>query len=92
MSPLERRRVRIRGQVQGVWFRESTRTRAEALGLAGWVRNADDGSVEAVFEGPAEAVATAVAWCREGPPAAEVTALESTAEPPEGLRGFSVRR
>jgi acylphosphatase len=92
VSPVERRRVRIRGHVQGVWFRESTRARAEALGLAGWVRNAADGSVEAVFEGPVEAVATAVAWCREGPPAAAVTALESTVEPPEGIRGFSVRR
>lgn len=87
-----RARVRVQGRVQGVWFRESTRRQAEQLGLAGWVRNREDGSVEAVFEGPVDAVAQAVAWCRLGPPRAEVTAVAVDEEPPEGERGFRVVR
>lgn len=86
-----RSRVVVEGRVQGVYFRESTRRTAEDLGLAGWVRNLPDGGVEAVFEGPAEAVAQAVAWARGGPPAAIVASLVETAEEPEGLTGFAVR-
>jgi acylphosphatase len=78
--------------VQGVWFRESTKARAEALGLAGWVRNVPDGSVEAVFEGLPDAVAAAVAWCADGSPSAEVMEIQARAEPAEGLSGFAVRR
>jgi acylphosphatase len=83
--------VIVHGFVQGVWFRESCRRQASALGLSGWVRNRADGSVEAHFEGPERAVAQAVAWCRSGPPAAEVTGVDVTAEEPEGTLGFQVR-
>ena len=62
----ERLHVIIRGRVQGVWFRQSTRERAEALGLTGWVRNLSDGSVEALFEGEPGAVEQALAFVREG--------------------------
>jgi len=86
-----RSRVIVQGRVQGVYFRESTRRIAEELGLAGWVRNRGDGGVEAVFEGPADAVAQAVVWARRGPAAADVTSLSETAEAPEGLTGFAVR-
>lgn len=86
-----RSRVVVEGRVQGVYFRESTRRIAEELGLSGWVRNLPDGGVEAVFEGPAEAVAQAVAWARRGPGAAVVTSLVETTEDPEGLSGFGVR-
>jgi acylphosphatase len=86
-----RYRVVVRGFVQGVWFRESCRRHAVDLGLAGWVRNRADGSVEAVFEGPEEDVAKAVAWCRVGPPAAEVAGVEVTEESRTGVPGFSVR-
>ena len=86
-----RRRVRITGRVQGVFFREATRRRAETAGVAGWVRNLPDGSVEAVFEGEAEAVARLVEWSHEGPRAAEVRAVEVTDEAPDGVAGFSVR-
>ena len=58
----------IHGRVQGVWFRESMRSEAERLGVAGWVRNAPDGSVEAVVQGPAEAVDALIEWARNGPP------------------------
>jgi acylphosphatase len=87
---VERKRVVVSGRVQGVFFRASCAREARARGLAGWVRNRDDGAVEAVFEGDASAVAELVAWCREGPDRARVERLEVTAEAPEGLRGFAV--
>ncbi|TLM98329.1 MAG: acylphosphatase [Actinobacteria bacterium] len=91
VASAERAHVWVEGRVQGVWFRESTRREAERLGLAGWVRNLPDGRVEAVFEGPAEKIGTAVAWCRGGPERAVVTHVEFAAEKPEGLIGFEVR-
>ena len=92
--PRERTRVRvvISGRVQGVAFRDSTRRMAERLGLGGWVRNLSDGRVEAVFEGPAADVERAVAWCREGPPGARVTAAEPHPEEPAGETVFQIRR
>lgn len=87
-----RTRVTVDGRVQGVFFRDSTRQMACALGLAGWVRNLPDGRVEAVFEGDAESVAQAAAWMRRGPNRAVVTSVAETAEEPvEGLLGFDVR-
>ncbi len=86
-----RRRVVAHGRVQGVFFRDTTRRRAQELGVAGWVANRDDGAVEAAFEGDAEAVDAMVELCRRGPGRAEVTELEAADEPPEGLRGFEVR-
>lgn len=88
----QRKRVRVCGRVQGVWFRGSTQQRARELGLAGWVRNCADGSVEAVFEGLPEAVADAIAFCREGPPAARVARVDVDDEPLEGLDDFVLRR
>jgi acylphosphatase len=67
-----RARVVVAGRVQGVWFRESTRRRAEELGLAGWVRNLSDGRVEALFEGPDDCVRAAIAFVKVGPPLARV--------------------
>jgi len=87
----ERRRVVIDGRVQGVGFRASCALRAEAAGLAGWVRNLPDGQVEAVFEGSAEDVAALLGWCRIGPPSAHVTRVTSTEEPLTSERGFTVR-
>lgn len=66
-------RVRIEGRVQGVWFRAWTIQQASARGLDGWVRNRDDGTVEALFAGPADAVEAMVEACWEGPPGARVT-------------------
>ena len=86
-----RRRVVAHGRVQGVFFRETTRRGAEQRGVAGWVRNAPDGTVEAVFEGEADAVERLVELCRTGPRGAEVERLEVEDEEPEGLRGFTVR-
>jgi acylphosphatase len=86
-----RRRVIVRGFVQGVGYRYSTAVAARVRGVAGWVRNASDGSVEAVFEGEADDVDGMVRWCERGPSGAEVTAVEVSEEPPERLRGFEIR-
>jgi len=83
--------VIVHGRVQGVWFRENCRQQAASLGLAGFVRNLEDGSVEAEFEGAAPAVDRAVAWCRIGPPRATVTSAEVTPLSPTGEEGFRVR-
>ena len=86
-----RRRVTVSGRVQGVFFRETVRRRAESSRVAGWVQNASDGSVEAVFEGEPKAVERLVDWCREGPRGARVEWVDVATEEPEGLEGFSVR-
>ena len=86
-----RRRVVVRGRVQGVWYRESCRHAALDAGVLGWVRNNDDGTVEAVLEGDADAVERVVAWMRVGPPRASVTRVECSQEAPRGENGFAVR-
>jgi acylphosphatase len=86
-----RARVRIRGRVQGVFFRAEARARAESLGLAGWIRNAPDGSVEAAFEGDEDRVRSMADWCRRGPRGARVDDVEVEPEEPTGETGFSVR-
>lgn len=87
-----RMHVVIRGRVQGVWFREATRIEAERLGVCGWVRNRADGSVEAVFEGPAGAVRELEQWCHSGPPAARVVEVTADPEPPQHETAFRVLR
>lgn len=84
-------RVRIEGRVQGVWYRGWTVRTAGRLGLDGWVRNHADGSVEAVFRGPADQVNDMIAQCRRGPPAALVTTLHCVAHNDEVAPGFHRR-
>ena len=84
------RRVVVRGRVQGVFFRDSTRRRAEAEGVTGWVRNRADGAVEAWFEGPLGGVESLVAYVRSGPRGASVSSVEVVEESPSGLEGFRV--
>lgn len=86
-----RRRVVVRGDVQGVNFRNATQREAEGAGAAGSVRNRDDGSVEAVFEGDPDAVERLIEWCRSGPSSADVDDVEVTEEQPSGESGFEVR-
>jgi acylphosphatase len=74
-----------------VGFRYATCRQAGLLGLGGWVRNLSDGTVEAVFEGPAAEVTQAVAWCRHGPPGARVSAVQRETETPIGETGFRER-
>ena len=68
----------IQGRVQGVWFRESMRREAKRLGVTGWVRNTPDGAVEAVAQGPDEAVDALIAWAHVGPPMARVQRITQT--------------
>jgi acylphosphatase len=86
-----RRRVVAHGRVQGVFFRDSARRRAQQHGVAGWVANRWDGAVEAVFEGEPDAVERLVRFMHEGPRGAEVERVEVSEEKPEGLAGFNVR-
>ena len=86
-----RRRVRASGRVQGVFFRDSVRHEAASRGVAGWVRNRSDGTVEAVFEGPSDAVAALVDYCRASPGNSRVDQLDVESEEPEGLSEFDVR-
>jgi acylphosphatase len=88
---VKRVRVLVRGRVQGVFFRAEARERARSLGVAGWIRNAGDGSVEAVFEGADEQVDSLVEWCRRGPAGARVDEVEAVSEEPVGEIGFQVR-
>jgi acylphosphatase len=87
-----RLRVRVRGRVQGVWFRESTRREAERLGVRGWVRNCPDGSVEAVLEGPHAIVRELETWLHHGPSGARVVDVQSAEEPAAGETDFRVAR
>jgi acylphosphatase len=80
------RRVRlvIEGRVQGVWFRDSTRTEAQRLAVTGWVRNRREGTVEVLAEGPEEQVKRLVRWCHQGPSSARVSRVRETEEPYQG--------
>jgi acylphosphatase len=81
----------VTGRVQGVFFRDTARRRAEAAGVAGWISNRPDGAVEAVFEGEPDRVDELVEFCRRGPSRAEVANVEVIDEEPEGLTRFTVR-
>jgi acylphosphatase len=87
---MRRAHVFIAGRVQGVFFRASCAEQARALGVAGWVRNASDGRVEAIFEGPEAGVEAMVRWCGDGPPHAHVDSVDVSEEPPEHEAGFRV--
>jgi len=92
MADRVRAHVFATGRVQGVYYRANTRETANELGLDGWVRNLDDGRVEAVFEGPRESVEAAVEWCHDGSPAARVEAVDVEYGEAEGVEGFEIRR
>ena len=85
-----RKRVVVHGYVQGVFFRDTARRRAQAEGVAGRIRNRPDGAVEAVFEGEPAAVGRLVGFCREGPRGATVERVEEFDEDLKGLSGFVV--
>jgi acylphosphatase len=88
---MKRAHVRVQGSVQGVFFRVETRDRARSLGVSGWVRNLQDGAVEAVFEGPEERVESMVEWCRRGPAGARVESVNVDWEDPVREEGFAVQ-
>jgi acylphosphatase len=81
----------VSGRVQGVFFRDTARRRAESADVVGWIGNRPDGAVEAVFEGAPDQVEEMVEFCRHGPSRAEVANVEVIDEEPEGLTGFEIR-
>lgn len=85
-----RKHAVVHGRVQGVFFRDSTRRQAQARGVGGWVRNREDGAVEAVFEGEVDAVEALVEFARHGPRGAVVERVEVSDEPPVGEDAFRV--
>ncbi|PSP39759.1 acylphosphatase [Halobacteriales archaeon QH_2_66_30] len=91
MTDRTRAHVYVSGKVQGVYFRATTREEAREQGVDGWVRNLDDGRVEAVFEGPEEDVESLIEFCHEGSKAARVDDVEVSYEEPQGEDGFRVR-
>jgi acylphosphatase len=86
-----RKRVVVHGRVQGVFFRDTVRRMARSRNISGWVRNLPDGTVEAVFEGDADAVESMACWCAEGPRGANVERVEASEGEPEGLTEFTIR-
>jgi acylphosphatase len=86
-----RRRVTVTGRVQGVFFRDSLRQRANSHHVAGWATNRTDGAVEAVFEGAPDDVEQLVKFAKTGPRQAEVDSVDVIEEDPEGLSGFEIR-
>jgi acylphosphatase len=92
MGDRTRAHVFVTGHVQGVYFRATTRETAREHGVDGWVRNLDDGRVEAVFEGDADAVDAMIEFCHEGSQAARVDDVAVDYEDPEGVDGFRIRR
>ena len=91
MTDRTRAHVFVSGRVQGVFYRATTRDEARDRGVDGWVKNLDDGRVEAVFEGDPDAVDEMVDFCYEGSEMASVSTVEVTEEEPEGIDDFRIR-
>ena len=89
---MERVRMKIKGKVQGVFFRASTREAAERYGIKGWVKNMSDGTVETVAEGEKDAIEKFIDWCRKGPADARVTDIDIVRQSPTGqFKDFSIK-
>ena len=91
MADRVRAHVFVSGTVQGVYYRANTRDAARERGVDGWVRNLEDGRVEAVFEGDEPDVEAMIEWCHTGSPQAVVDDVDSEYEPPEDESGFEIQ-
>jgi len=91
MDTLIARHVVVSGRVQGVGFRYLLEREAAATGVAGWVRNTAEGTVEAALEGASSAVEDVLGWIRRGPRGAVVVSVDVTEVAPQGLLGFAIR-
>jgi len=92
MAERTRAHVFVSGRVQGVFYRANTRENARDRDVDGWVKNLEDGRVEAVFEGPEDAVEEMVEWCHTGSPAADVEDVEVEYGDPQGEDEFAIKR
>lgn len=92
LPPVKHIELKIRGKVQGVWFRKSTQLKARELGLKGFVRNETDGSVYVQAEGPSDQVDRFLSWCREGPPMARVEKVDWKEGEPAGFQNFEIKK
>jgi acylphosphatase len=92
MADRTRAHVFVSGNVQGVFYRASTRDEARQRDVDGWVKNRNDGRVEAVFEGQEDAIEAMVEWCHTGSSQATVEDVEVEYEDPEGEEGFGIQR
>lgn len=88
---MTRYRIKVKGKVQGVFYRSSTQAKARELGLSGWVRNEEDGSVLIEAEGEEQKLEKLLDWCRKGPGAAVVNDVEYEEIEPQGVNGFEVK-
>lgn len=84
--------LRIKGRVQGVYYRASTKAKADELGLCGWVKNEPNGDVSIAVEGPPEVVAQMVNWCQKGPRMANVEQVEQQSTPLKHYQNFTILR
>lgn len=83
-------RLRITGRVQGVWFRASAKEKADELGITGWARNTEDGTVEILAMGEPDVLNEFTTWCRKGPPGARVEHVEEREEHEQKIVGFTI--
>jgi acylphosphatase len=83
--------LKIQGRVQGVYYRASAQSKAQGLGLTGWVKNSPKGIVESHAEGSKEKLEEFINWCRQGPPAASVSSVDSDWISPKGYQSFEIR-
>lgn len=88
---MKRYRIKVKGKVQGVFYRSSAQAKAKELGLSGWVKNEEDGSVLMEAEGEEAKLEKMLEWCRQGPGAAEVNDVEQQEVEPQGQNGFEVK-
>lgn len=87
-----RYKIKVKGKVQGVFYRSTAQAKAKELGLSGWVKNEEDGSVAIEAEGEEQKLLKLVDWCREGPGAAIVNDVEYDQVEPEGVNGFEIKK
>ena len=92
MSQIKHISIRVMGKVQGVWFRDSARRKAQELEITGFARNEPDGSVHIEAEGDEDALIKLAEWCRSGPERARVDAVQIEEGTVKGLQGFEIRR
>jgi acylphosphatase len=92
ISTMPTKHLLIKGKVQGVFYRASAKEAADGLGVTGWIRNTDNGDVEALVSGTEEQLTSFIAWCKQGPPAAVVRSVEVNDKEEKSFENFFIAR